>query len=212
MNRRPKSSELRTTSTKRRLQVAERREATGEDTATLDHRLVKRCVSGEVAAWEELYGRFHESLCRAIAGMLGSGSADASRVDEIAARVWYALVRDDGELLARFDPLRHTRFSGFLRGLARVEIMQYYRAEYRRRAQEAASVRHSNISAPFSDWQVTAMIDDFASTLTDGEQEFLEDHLLGSSEEGQRRWSNTTIWQRCHRIREKLKAFFVGNG
>ncbi len=61
------------------------------------------------------------------------------------------------------------------------------------------------------------MIDDFATTLTPGEQEFLEEHLLGKSEEGgkpeegQQRWSDATIWQRCHRIREKLKAFFLSN-
>ncbi len=79
-----------------------------------DQRLAKRCVKGEVLAWEELYGRFHDPLCTAIRGMLGSGGADLSRIDEIAARVWYALVRDDGELLNRFDPARHTRLTGFL--------------------------------------------------------------------------------------------------
>ena len=177
-----------------------------------DRRLAKRCVAGEVTAWEEMYGRFHESLCRAIRGMLGTGGSDLSRVDEIAARVWYALVRDDGELLNRFDPARHTRLAGFLRGLARIEIMQYYRAEFRRRAQETTCCtdRASGETAA-SAWQVSAMIDDFASTLTPGEQEFLEEHLLNPSEDGQQRWSDATIWQRCHRIRQKLKTFFLAN-
>jgi hypothetical protein len=99
-----------------------------------------------------------------------------------------------------------------LRGLARIEIMQYYRAEYRRRAQETAcGVGRGAGESAASDWQVSAMIDDFATTLTPGEQEFLEEHLLGQPEEGQQRWSDATIWQRCHRIREKLKAFFLGN-
>jgi hypothetical protein len=176
-----------------------------------DRRLTKRCLAGEVAAWEELYGRFHEPLCKAIGGMLGAGGSDLSRVDEIAARVWYALVRNDGELLDRFDPARHTRLGGFLRGLARIEIMQYYRTEYRRRNQEAVCVGHVSSSASVSDWQVNAMIDDFATTLTAGEQEFLEEHLLNQSEDGDQQLSDATVWQRCSRIRKKLKAFFLGN-
>jgi hypothetical protein len=182
-----------------------------EGDAESDRLLAKRCLMGEVAAWEELYGRFHDPLCRAVRGMLGGGGLDLSRVDEIAARVWYALVRNDGELLNRFDPARHTRLGGFLRGLARIEIMQYYRAEYRRRAQETACcVGRACGDEISSDWQVTSMIDDFATTLTPGEHEFLEEHLLGGPEAGRQRWSDAAIWQRCHRIREKLKAFFLG--
>jgi DNA-directed RNA polymerase specialized sigma24 family protein len=181
-----------------------------EDGTETDRQLAKRCVAGEVAAWEEIYNRYHDSLCRAIRSMLGTGGADPSRVDEIAARVWYALVRNDGQLLSRFDPARHTRLAGFLRGLARVEIMQYYRAEHRRRAKEAACLCPAGGETGVSDWQVSAMIDDFASTLTVGEQEFLEEHLLGQSDDGEQSPSDATIWQRCHRIRKKLKAFFWG--
>lgn len=192
--------------------VVEEMEGDVEGDAANDRRLAMRCLAGEVAAWEDLYGRFHEPLCRAIRGMLGGGGSDLSRVDEVAARVWYALVRNDGELLGRFDPARHTRLGGFLRGLARIEIMQYYRAEYRRRAQETAccAARAGRESAA-SDWEVSAMIDDFAATLTPSEQEFLEEHLLGGDETDSQRWSDATIWQRCHRIRTKLKAFFLGN-
>src|SRR5208282_5373118 len=131
--------------------------------------LAERCLSGEVAAWEEFYGRFHGPLCAAISGMLGPGGADLSRVDEIAARVWYALVRNDGELLNRFDPARHARLGAFLRGLARIEVMQYFRAEYRRRSQEAACPARESGRSATSDWQVAAMIEDFATTLTTGE-------------------------------------------
>ena len=171
--------------------------------------LARRCAAGEVAAWEELYGRFHGPLCTAIRGMLGPSGSDFSCVDEIAARVWYALVRNDGELLDRFDPTRQVRLAAFLRGLARIEIMQYYRAEHRRRTQEAASGREGG--APVSDWQIAAMIEDFATTLTAGEQEFLEEHLLGRSDGKEANLSQANVWQRCHRIRTKLKEFFGGN-
>jgi hypothetical protein len=212
MNRRKKKSEPPLLEDGQQVTELEADSSQVAGDADTDRRLAKRCLAGEVAAWEEMYGHFHEPLCRAIRGMLGVGGSDLSRVDEIAARVWYALVRDDGALLDRFDPARHTRLGGFLRGLARIEIMQYYRSEFRRRAQETACcVGRTSGETSTSDWQMSAMIDDFATTLTPGEQEFLEEHLLGQSDEDQKRWSDATVWQRCHRIREKLKTFFLGN-
>ena len=90
--------------------------------------------------------------------------------------------------------------------------MQYFRAEYRRRTQEAACACHESGRSATSDSQVTALIEDFATTLTAGEQEFLEDYLLGQTDGGRRELSQANIWQRCCRIRAKLKAFFSGNG
>jgi hypothetical protein len=119
------------------LSESEQTEADLVGDAQSDQLLVKRCLAGEVAAWEELYSRFHRPLCTAIRGMLGPGGSDLSRVVVIAARVWYALVRNDGELLNRFDPVQHTRLVGFLRGLAGIEITQYLRAEHRRRTRES---------------------------------------------------------------------------
>ena len=115
--------------------------------------------------------------------MLGPAGSDFSRVDEIAARVWYALVRNDGELLGQFDRKRETRLGGFLHGLARIEVLQYFRTEYRRRARETACCSRANGGSAVSDWQVAAMIEDFATTLSATEQEFLEEHLLGQSQE-----------------------------
>jgi len=181
----------------------------GLHNAEADRELVKRCLAGEVAAWEEFYGEHHAPLCAAIRGMLGPGGFDLNRVDEIAARVWYELVRNDGELLDRFDPARDTRLGAFLRGLARMEIMKYFRTERRRRTRETASPSRDHGVSVESDWQVAAMIDDFAKTLSEGEQEFLAEHLLGEPE-GSRKLSEASVWQRCHRIREKLKAFFSG--
>ena len=58
------------------------------------------------AAWparwphgRRLYAQCHEPLLLSIRIMLGPRNTDANLVDEIAARVWYALVANDGELL-----------------------------------------------------------------------------------------------------------------
>lgn len=61
------------------------------------------------------------------------------------------------------------------------------------------------------DWQVTAMIDEFASTLTPQEQEFMEEFLLDlpptQSDEEAAGLSVSNVWQRRHRIRLKLRAY-----
>jgi len=95
-----------------------------------DQQLAQRCFAGEVAAWAEFLDRFHGPLCTSLREILGRGGSDSSRVNEIASRVWYALVRNDGELLERFDPARHVRLGTFLRDLARIEITEYFRPKY----------------------------------------------------------------------------------
>ena len=48
-------------------------------------------------------------------------------VDEITARVWYALVADDGKLLERYDPSRGARLITFLRALTKGVASGYFR-------------------------------------------------------------------------------------
>jgi len=95
-----------------------------------DRLLAERRRSGEVAAWQEFFDRFNGPLCAEIRGILGPDSSDLSLVNEIASRVWYALVHNDGELLERFDPARHVRLGTFLRDLARIEITECFRPKY----------------------------------------------------------------------------------
>ena len=55
------------------------------------------------------------------------------------------------------------------------------------------------------------MLNEFTATLTPGEQRFVEEYLLVSSPEDDADHgdlSDANIWQRRHRIRAKLRAFF----
>jgi len=171
--------------------------------------LVDRCLAGEVAAWEELYNRCHAPLCAAIKLIIAPGYRDANLIDEIAARVWYTVVKDDAKLLEQFDSRRDLRLTVFLWGLARVEIMQYVRAEQQRRAREGKAVRSPR---SYTDWQVDTMLGDFIATLTPNERYFMEDCLLSLPEADEDTTrdglSDTSVWQRRHRIRSKLLAFF----
>jgi len=96
-----------------------------------DQALIDRCLDGEEKAWEQLYLQFHSRLVEAIKFLLGTEGQKVHLVDEIAARVWYALLRDDAKLLARFDVARNCRLDAFLMGIARMEILRYFRSERR---------------------------------------------------------------------------------
>lgn len=84
-----------------------------------DRQLVDRCLAGEVAAWEEFYAQCHDPLCTAIRIMLGRPHGDPNLVDEIASRVWYALVANDGKLLGRYSPDLHAQADHVHAGLGK---------------------------------------------------------------------------------------------
>jgi hypothetical protein len=196
--------------------------------AYADHDLVQQCLAGEEHAWERMYARFHPPLLKAIEFMLGRNARDVHLIDEIAARVWYSLLRDGARLLSRFDPELELRLATYLRGLARIEIMRNARAERRRISHELLGGRRILEDHRFSDWQLSAAVDEFAATLTPREQEFMEKFLLTmpgheldgavpkGNGDGRRNGcdaahadiSPSNMWQRRHRIRFKLKAFF----
>jgi DNA-directed RNA polymerase specialized sigma24 family protein len=187
------------------------------DGAMADLHLVDRCLGGEVAAWEELYVQCHEPLCAAIRAKLRHGITDPNLVDELAARVWYAVVKNDGELLARYDPQRGGRVVTFLRAIARDEIARYFRSERRRMEREVASLRERShnplkeIGVP-----IAASFNEFVQTLTPHEQDFCESYLMsevGDAELALKSspYSPANIWQLTHRIYKKMQAF-LGKG
>ena len=182
------------------------------DTSRDDARLIAQCLAGDCRAWETLYDRCHPLLTKSIRTLLGPDGQDPNLVDEIAARVWYTLLRDDARVLGRYNPKRDCRFVLFLVGLARYEILQYMRSERRRRHREFIGGQRALAECDVSEQQMAALISDFAVTLTRREREFLEKVLLVpySEEESEETsaFSSTNKWQQSHRIRCKARAFF----
>ena len=176
-----------------------------------DRRLVQRCVAGEVAAWEELYTQCHLPLLATINAMLGHGKSDPNVVDEIAARVWYALAANDGELLSRYDPQRGARLTTFFRIVAKDETSRYFRTERRRREREAVALRERKQGLTADITPPAASLGEFLATLTPHERGFCGDYLLsapaGSGVQRQSSLSPTTIWQLTRRIHRKLMKF-----
>jgi len=187
-----------------------------EDTAQADglaagQRLVMRCLAGESGAWEQLWRVYHPQMLDAIQVLAGTDVSDASLVEEIAARVWYALLRDRARLLARYDPERDSSLSAFFMGLARIEIMRHKRSERRRKRHEMnGGCKPLEDEGP-NDWEVHSIIEEFAATLTQSERQFMQEHLTsvhqGKNGEDVLGLPSSTVWQRRHRIRSKLHAF-----
>jgi DNA-directed RNA polymerase specialized sigma24 family protein len=186
----------------------------GEAARLDDARLAARCRAGEVAAWEKLYAEHHPRLLTFIRRRMGPGRNDPDLVDELAARVWYALVADDGQLLDRYDPNRGARLSTFLHTLAKGVVSAYFRSESRRRRRELVAVEgRPGSHAPDADFDT--LLSEFCATLTERGREFMGKHLLAETVSSGASGSDATLaprsqaadWQLSHRIYRKLLAF-----
>lgn len=176
-----------------------------------DRGLVDRCVAGDANAWEELYSRYHDGLQATVRVWLGSGHSDPNLVDEIVARVWYAVVVDGGELLGRFDPARGCRLSTFLGSIAKGVAASFCRSERRRRRRERLGSRvESSHEWDFAGW-TSGKLREFVAELTPAERGFLTGYLLsptgGSAEDS---ISAENRWQLQSRIGRKLRRYVAG--
>lgn len=171
-----------------------------------DRQLIERCLAGNVTAWEGLYAQCHTPLFALVRGMLHT--ADADLIDEIVARVWYALVADDGALLTRFDPARGARLITFMRTIAQNEAKKYFLAEVRRREREVIATRERSASETLDGLSSHIVMEEFLTTLSPGDRIFCLQHVLatcpsgiiGDPTEGAR-------WQHTRRIYKKMLAF-----
>jgi hypothetical protein len=172
-----------------------------------DGKLVQQCLAHQPDAWSRMYARFHAPLVASIRAFLGPAGRDPYLTEEVAARVWYALVRDDFWLLARFDVRRGCRLSTFLSLIAKAQARLLLRSERRRRLREL-TVAKSEIEEP-SDGRLDSLSgEEFVATLSPAERTFLVDVLVASSDcDARARYSNQNLWQLRRRVREKLLKF-----
>lgn len=180
----------------------------GDRAVLADRALIEACLKGEPAAWTRLYECFHDPLLAAIRGFLRDAATDLSLVDEIAARVWYALVRDDAELLARFDVDRGCRLITFLSVLAKSEARQYFRSERRRRSREEKVSRPEMESEEIDLSFSTVSHEEFLASLSPSERAYFTSVLIaGDGEDASDEYSLGNAWQLRHRVRKKLTQF-----
>jgi DNA-directed RNA polymerase specialized sigma24 family protein len=179
-----------------------------------DRALVERCLAGEVAAWSEIYRQFHDSLLASIRGFLGKTGHDANLVDEVAARTWYAVIKNDYELLGKFDPRHGCRLSTFLSVLAKNETRVLFRSERRRRSREQQASRSELHTQPAAESPQEMSSDELLLTLTPAERTFYLDVLVAQPqdrEQAEQGYTAQNLWQLRHRIRKKLERFILDN-
>ncbi|HEY4309130.1 MAG TPA: hypothetical protein VGN12_06725 [Pirellulales bacterium] len=179
--------------------------------ARSDRALVDRCLAGDSSAWTQLYEQFHSSLLLSIRVLLGASGAQRDLVDEIGAKVWFAVVDRDGQRLGHFDGERGCRLSTFLAGLARNEIARYFRAERQRNLRETQFCRNSEKVMSDCQWHsetgMSTAVTEFLATLTPRERDYCQEHLLGAGRPSPIDYSDANRWQLNHRVRLKLWAF-----
>jgi hypothetical protein len=177
-----------------------------------DRKLIDRCMLGDVAAWSQLYRQSHDSLLTTIRSFLGRAGQDRNLVEEIAARIWYALVKNDFELLGKFDVRRGCRLSTFLSVLAKSETRMLFRSERRRKSREQLVSRPELESALASDSTALLSDEEFLITLSPAEKAYYRDVLVAPSEQrqlAQRAYSSENMWQLNFRVRKKLERFIL---
>ncbi len=169
--------------------------------------LVDRCRAGDEAAWAEMHAKCQQHVLRQIRFTLGDQGRDQNLVEEIAARVWFGLVADNGHLLGRFQPKKGNGLEKYLGAIARFEVLRHQRSEYRRRRreQDRQSDRPDNRDDSMLR-EIALDVNSFLPQLTPREQEFFHHVLLGNNGH-HLQISAPNAWQLKHRIRKKLLEF-----
>lgn len=133
--------------------------------------------------------------------MTAKNRGDAALADEIAALVWYAIVRDGAQLLRRFNPDFGCRLSTFLMVVARREVQKHFRSEKRRKRRESAAAQPSLRV----DDRLLVDINEFAASLSLQEQKCLREaissHRLPSAADR----TATAVYKARSRLRLKLR-------
>jgi DNA-directed RNA polymerase specialized sigma24 family protein len=179
--------------------------------------LIERCMQGESAAWDQLYRQFSRPLWASIRLLLGPGSVDPNLVDEIAARVWFALAADGGRLLDQYSAERG-KFTTYLATIARNEFRSYFRTERRSRNRERIASRREQCEDGAACLSLDHSIIEFVRKLTPAEQGFCLEVLLSAEpprktngkakgSNGKRSYSPSNTWQLRHRIHRKLERY-----
>lgn len=172
-----------------------------------DKLLLDIALTGNPAAWTILYDRFHDRLLSSIRAILGNGYNDSHLIDEIAARVWYTLVKNDFEIMRRYDTRRGLRISTFLSLIAKNELRVFLRSERRRRERERICSRSGDVIDGAYGIPSEA---DFQATLTPAESAFYNEALVGTEpiQSGQStEYSPANFWQLTRRVKKKLRDF-----
>jgi DNA-directed RNA polymerase specialized sigma24 family protein len=138
--------------------------------------LVERCLVGDEEAWRSLFYRLQPVVLAHAARLLGPAASRGLEAEEVAADVWYALALHAGRTLRSFDSRRGS-LATFLALLVQQAVRQRWRRDRlcERRIALVDDVPCRNV-------EILTIGDtrwaEFVGTLSAGERDFLDHHLL----------------------------------
>jgi hypothetical protein len=167
--------------------------------------LVGRCLAGDEEDWRTLFLQQRPRILATIGKCLGRMARDHNLMEEIAARVWLALVVKDRDRLRRFDPERG-RLGDYLGSVTYQQVQLYFRRQRRRPEVLLPEELLFRVPAPPPVASLEAFRD-FGATLAPQEQRFLA-HLLGlPAEPGAPPLSAVNYRKLKQRVLAKFRAF-----
>jgi DNA-directed RNA polymerase specialized sigma24 family protein len=177
-----------------------------------DRELVRRCLDGDVNAWEAMFQSCQPRLLATIRSLLRKYGRNASLAEEIASRVWFSLIGGEESLLERYDASRGCRLTTFFAALARYELLEYWRSERRRRDREQTAADRRPVPTAKKSESFPVMWSEFVETLSRREREFLQDVLLKSDAKPANgnacpQLTQVNLWQLRSRVLAKLKRY-----
>jgi DNA-directed RNA polymerase specialized sigma24 family protein len=169
--------------------------------------LVQQCLLGQSEAWDRLYSLCHDSLCAAIRHFLTTPDEDL--VDELAACVWYALVREDCRLMRKFSESRCVRFTTYLNAIACNVARDYLKSAGRRRHREVQHLVATRSCNRLDGDDTKIEIEDFVNGLTREEERYLRWSTSNSATHGYFTGIPHRDYRLKHRLKEKLRKFYL---
>lgn len=169
--------------------------------------IIAKCLTGDGAAWRDLYSLYRPSLLGSIHKQLGAKASNADLAEEIAARVWYSLVCRDYQRLRAYERGR-AGFKTYLTALARQQVQLYYRERQRQCRREVPLADSDHDRRGCADWPAAATQEEFIATLSPREKQYFEQHLLGNATATESvPLSSANRWKLRQRVFDKLKVF-----
>ena len=169
-----------------------------------DEQLVVRCLRNERTAWAELFELCHSRIVTRVCSVLRRAPGTLDAAEEVAAKVWLAVVVDEGRLLRRFDAGNGTRVATYLSGIAGKETLKFLRSSRRRKHREA---EYGKAAARRTSTTPVALLElkEFLSLLTPAEHHVCLSDLKATNKPSAERNKNFAATRRS--VRSKLADF-----
>jgi DNA-directed RNA polymerase specialized sigma24 family protein len=172
-----------------------------------DWQLIEGCLKSDNRAWQLLHDRHHQTLRNIIWSHLREDRFDSHLVEDIAQMVWLTLLRNDYDVLRRYQRER-SRLKTYLRDVGKQATEVHYRVKGRRLQAISLGGHEPEDHCPDSGL-VLAQFAEYQASLTPQENRLLHEKIVNDvPERTQAPFSaGNTRWLK-HRMKRKWGDHF----